>query len=294
MAVGAKRWVQEVPSHVVLATDFTARCDRAQDRAVQLAIQWNASLTAVHALSDMTLTADTSARHAYRRAAMRKAAALGEELGCVDDLRSSVTVEEGPVDTVVLDVAKRERGNVIVTGIARAGPLAQVLVGSTVTALARKSSVPLLVVKKKVADTNKRVFVATDLSESSVPALLVGLRWFSFRRLGLFHAFQPPYRGLANNRADYDRQFGTTALVRSRDFLRAAVGEDAAAKFDIVAQGGDPVLGLETLANNADTDLVITGTHGRTGLLHAVLGSIATRLLDAVPCDVLVVPSGSQ
>ncbi|MQW97366.1 universal stress protein (plasmid) [Sinorhizobium fredii] len=54
------------PSDIILATDFSARCDRAQDRAVQLAIEWNATLTAVHPLSDMGLTNHPSLREAYR------------------------------------------------------------------------------------------------------------------------------------------------------------------------------------------------------------------------------------
>ena len=282
---------RRAPSHIILATDFSARCDRAQDRAVQLAIQWNASLTAVHALTDMALTEDTSVRDAYRRAAMRNAASLREELACVEGLRSSVLVEEGPVDWVVLEITARERAELIVTGIARSGPLAQVLVGSTVTALARKSPIPLLVVKKRVLDTDERAFVATDLSESSKPALMVALRWFGLRRLGLFHGFEPPYRGFAHDSADYDRQFETISLDQCRDFLREVAGEEAITKFDIVARRGDPVMGLQVLTNDADTDLVIVGTHGRTGLLHALVGSVASRIMDAVPCDILVVPS---
>ncbi|WP_281035645.1 MULTISPECIES: universal stress protein [unclassified Mesorhizobium] len=53
---------------------------------------------------------------------------------------------------------------------------------------------------------------------------------------------------------------------------------------------GDPVTGLEVLTNEADTDLVIAGTNGRSGLMHALLGSAASRILNDVPCDVLVVP----
>ena len=64
---------QQTPSHIVFATDFSATTDRAQDRAVQLAVRWNASLTAVHALSDVNLTDDTSLRDAYRAAAKRSA-----------------------------------------------------------------------------------------------------------------------------------------------------------------------------------------------------------------------------
>jgi nucleotide-binding universal stress UspA family protein len=280
-----------VPSHIILATDFSARCDRAQDRAVQLAIEWNASLTAVHALGDIGLTDDTSVRDAYRMAAMRNAELLREELACTGGLRSSVIVEEGPVETVILAAVAKERAELIVTGIAKTGPLTQVLIGSSVTALARKSPVPLLVVKKKVLDTNGRAAVATDLSAASKPALIVALRWFSLRQLALFHAFDPPFRGLMDDRAGYDSQSEASAIEQCRGFISEVAGEDAVDRFDVIARRGDPVTGLELLVNEADTDLVIAGTHGRTGFMHALLGSVASRILNEVPSDVLVVPS---
>jgi nucleotide-binding universal stress UspA family protein len=279
------------PSHIILATDFSARCDRAQARAVQLAVQWNASLTAVHALSDTSLTDDTAVRDAYRTAATRNADLLREELACTEGLRSSVTVEEGPVEAVILHAVQRERAELIVTGIARTGLLTQVLIGSTATALARTSPVPLLVVKKKVLETEGRAAVATDLSDSSKPALMVALRWFSFRHLALFHAFGTPYRGLVDDKSGYDSGLQKAAEDNCRDFFKEVTGADASDDFDIIASRGDPVAGLQVLTNQAGIDLVIAGTHGRTGILHAFLGSVASRILDGVPSDVLVVPS---
>jgi len=258
---------------------------------VQLAIEWNASLTAVHALSDMLLSEDPAVHDAYRTAAMRNADLLREELACIEGLRSSVVVDEGAVESVILAAMARERAELIVTGIARTGPLTQVLVGSTVTALARTSPVPVLVVKKKVLDTNGRAAVATDLSESSRAALLVGFSWFSLRALALFHAFDTPYRGLVDDTATYDRQFEASALDQCREFIREVVGENEVDKVEIVARRGDPVTGLRVLTNEADTDLVVAGTHGRTGLRHVLLGSVASRILSEVPSDVLVVPS---
>jgi Universal stress protein UspA and related nucleotide-binding proteins len=285
--------VRGKPAHIILATDFSARCDRAQDRAVQLALQWDASLTAVHALTDMGLTDDTSVRDAYRSAAMRNAEALREEFACIEGLRSSVVVEEGPSDAVLLAAAARESADLIVTGIAGNGPLAQVLVGSTVTALARTSPIPTLVVKKKVLETNQRVVVATDLSAASSLALTVGSRWFSSWRLALFHAFELPYRGLMDDdrTEDEDRQSEIAAEDQVRVFLKEVAGEDAALSFQVIARRGDPVTGLQILTNEADTDLVVAASHGRTGLLHTLIGSVASSILEAVPCDVLIVPS---
>jgi universal stress protein A len=44
-----------------------------------------------------------------------------------------------------------------------------------------------------------------------------------------------------------------------------------------------------TAARETDTDLIILATHGRTGLPHVVLGSVAERVVQHAPCPVLVV-----
>lgn len=44
------------------------------------------------------------------------------------------------------------------------------------------------------------------------------------------------------------------------------------------------------LAKKDGADLIIVGTHGRTGLRHALLGSVAEKVVRHSPCAVLVVP----
>nr|ALS90585.1 universal stress protein family [uncultured bacterium] len=43
--------------------------------------------------------------------------------------------------------------------------------------------------------------------------------------------------------------------------------------------------------DRANIDLVVTSTHGQTGLKHALLGSVAEHIVRYVECPVLVVPS---
>lgn len=39
----------------------------------------------------------------------------------------------------------------------------------------------------------------------------------------------------------------------------------------------------------ATTDLIVIGTHGRSGLCHTLLGSVAEAVLHRAPCPVLMV-----
>lgn len=55
-------------------------------------------------------------------------------------------------------------------------------------------------------------------------------------------------------------------------------------------QYGSPRGIIAKLVKKADTDLLALGTHGYSGLAHALLGTVAGDLLRDVDCDVLVVP----
>jgi nucleotide-binding universal stress UspA family protein len=44
------------------------------------------------------------------------------------------------------------------------------------------------------------------------------------------------------------------------------------------------------VAQSRGVDLIVMGTHGRTGVRHLLLGSVAERVVRAAPCPVLVVP----
>jgi nucleotide-binding universal stress UspA family protein len=52
---------------------------------------------------------------------------------------------------------------------------------------------------------------------------------------------------------------------------------------------GVPATEIVEHAKQGEYDLIVMGTHGRTGLKHALLGSVAERVLRLAPCAVLTV-----
>lgn len=57
-----------------------------------------------------------------------------------------------------------------------------------------------------------------------------------------------------------------------------------------VIRTGAPYAEIVAYAKEADIDLVVIGTHGRSGILHALLGSTAEKIVRKSPCPVLTVP----
>ena len=58
---------------------------------------------------------------------------------------------------------------------------------------------------------------------------------------------------------------------------------------------GDPAAEIVRCATDARADVVVIGTHGRTGVDRLMMGSVAERVMREAPCSVLVVklPKGS-
>jgi nucleotide-binding universal stress UspA family protein len=52
---------------------------------------------------------------------------------------------------------------------------------------------------------------------------------------------------------------------------------------------GEPAAEIVAFARSAGVDLVVVGTHGRTGIEHALMGSVAERVVRRAHCPVLTV-----
>jgi nucleotide-binding universal stress UspA family protein len=76
-------------------------------------------------------------------------------------------------------------------------------------------------------------------------------------------------------------------LVRdATERLRGIVPSDAT---NVVAdvRAGNPAREIVAAARELGVDVIVMGTHGRTGLSHALMGSVAERVVRLAPCPVL-------
>jgi nucleotide-binding universal stress UspA family protein len=73
--------------------------------------------------------------------------------------------------------------------------------------------------------------------------------------------------------------------------LTALAAREVAGAAPVEAQvrQGQPVQEIVRHAQEAGVDLIILSTHGRTGLRHVLMGSVAENVVRYAPCPVLVV-----
>lgn len=84
----------------------------------------------------------------------------------------------------------------------------------------------------------------------------------------------------------------TDTLDRTRKELEAACGEAAKGLSERVfghVRTGKPSREIAEVAKQIGADLIVIGTHGRTGLARVLLGSVTEEVVRQAPCDVLTV-----
>jgi nucleotide-binding universal stress UspA family protein len=139
----------------------------------------------------------------------------------------------------------------------------------------------------------QKLLVPTDFSESAARAVDVACELA--RRyeasVTLLYVYQPPtvlYPEMAFG-ATFDAgaqvlRFCKDALEQARAAAERALGRPVAAELAT----GAPHAEITRVAREGGFDLIVIGSHGRTGLAHALLGSVAERVVRKAPCSVFI------
>jgi nucleotide-binding universal stress UspA family protein len=219
--------------------------------------------------------------------------------------RPGLTVEThvviGRAASVIVETAARLGAEVIVLGSRGRGPIGSMVLGSVSAEVADHGPCPVLVARKP---TCRRAIVALDgtpvtdrivddvaafsflrdthlevvcVAPSSVPGpgvILSGaygapIAWYEDAVVGARHALE---------------QVAATAAQR----LRAAGLEASWSVHE-----GDPAATLIEIAGRTEADLIVVGTHGRTGMTRLLLGSVARNVLLHAHTSVLVLREGA-
>lgn len=275
---------------ILLATDLSARGDRALDRALQLTKALNTKLIVLHVMESHSTSARLTTPVWRRLSSDHKALAereLAEDLAAADVPFEVVVVSGDPL-AHIMETADSFGCSLIVTGTARDETLGRLLLGTTVEKLARQARQPVLVVKTRPRKPYHDVLVATDFSPGSRQALRAALQLVPDANLTLFHAYDVPFQGKTVPDDAITRSFYKGAEQSAREFT-ADTPELAGLTPNVVLEPGQPETVLSEYSFNHRSDLVVTGTHGRTGILRTAIGSVAERLLESLPSDVLIV-----
>jgi len=204
------------------------------------------------------------------------------------EVRPEIELAAGPPDLVLADSAGRHEAELVVVGAPRHPEL-----GTTADRLLRRLDLPVLVVKRPERLPPARVLAAVDLSEPAERALAAGVRLLERlaggpRSIELLFALHPQeLESSIHFRPERLKAFACDELDR----LARRAAPQAAQSFERCLKVGDAREAILAEVARRPTDLVLLGTHGRSGLERWILGSVAATVLRRADTNVLIIPS---
>lgn len=267
------------PKTILLASDLTARCDRPFDRALALAEEWQAKLMLLHVLD---------AKNAKRDDAEVRAKIQAEIPATPADIE--ILIARGSVPQTIAKTAAERKSDVIVTGVARYNSLGDLLLGTAVDHIVRNATVPVLIVKRKPLGRYRNLLVATDFSRCSLSALQAAAALFPEAKLHLVHAYHIPYEGWLKSDGTIREEITADEQRQLDEFVGdPSLTDDIRRRLNTRVEYGELGSVIAKQVEETEADLVVLGSHGRSGFSHATIGSNAESLLSWVPRDVLMV-----
>ncbi len=138
----------------------------------------------------------------------------------------------------------------------------------------------------------QNILVPIDFSEHAARALDVAIEWGRQLHAGLtlLHVIQSVDLGpdmMSALPAAHIETLEAELTQHMKNYLKRV--EKAGVKGDFLIAHGAPFYEAIEIVKSKQIDLIIMGSHGRTGLSHMLLGSVAEKLVRLAPCPVLVV-----
>lgn len=284
---------------VLVGTDFSMSANLAVERAIKLPLAPGATVHLVHVVPAQVPERLLASVQTNAKEALSEAAATFEQVAKATDPSLSVASEilEGHPHVELIRMARRVNAELVVVGRHGKHSLREKLLGSTTERVVRHSEIPTLVVTSKKTSPYRCPMVAVDLADDL--AIIQGLVDLALMliapdadRLMLVHAFQAPFErrlryllgnsDLAEYRAEY-KQEAIRALMK----LRGDIVAPNVAVRTVLARG-EPERSIVREASRRGADLLVLGTHGRRGIAHALLGSVAEEVLRRATCDIAI------
>lgn len=139
----------------------------------------------------------------------------------------------------------------------------------------------------------RHILVPTDFSAASKKALdyADALAATFHSRVTLIHVIEPmvlpPEYGYLPPYSPEDEALQVDAV--RKQLLEKASGLDSARQTEVVVRVGRPWHEVVNAVGDLGADLLVITTHGRTGLRHMLMGSVAEKIVRHATCPVLVV-----
>jgi universal stress protein E len=293
---------------VLIGTSLKGASDEVVANGLRLARAAGAKIHLVHAF-DLTMlySGATFGGGAYlpemveteRSGRLQLLESQAERVGIEREELAGVTPLEGAPHRVLAEAAESLGADLIVVGAAESWGKLSKLLGSTADRVIRAATCPVMATRGQLAVPPRRVVIAVDLSPASGDAMSCGLQVLADIGAGpgvhprtAVEALFVAEAGLADalRQAADPREIERRAEKSLKVFLESHCPDPSWHVSARVRSGVAADAEILERCQDAMPDLVVLGTHGRSGFARLLIGSVAESVMRNAQGSVLVIP----
>ena len=280
--------------HIIVATDFSPQSDVAIRHGCAIARQPGASIRVVHVVEapadEEGLAAAREAVEQWRISdegllAREIEACAGPDMKLIPETVEATSTAEG-----LQRVIDEHGADLVVVGSTGKTGIEHALLGSTAGKVLRTVEAHVLVARgdSPPSEGYQRILIPTDFSSPARKALeLAKALGAPDARFDLVHFWRVPEATLGDEQSNLViKTVGDSVQERGRKLLESFQKDAPAATF--TAAQTSPERGIPEKLREADYDLVVVGSYGRSKLRRWLLGSVAEHTARTAPCAVAV------
>ncbi len=294
--------MKNIFKHIIVPTDFSETASTAHALAAEVGAFYKSKIDLVNVidatvyayagypLASLSKELMTSAEEAVNKVEM-PASAEGLEIGRF--------VLAGSPAPEIVEHAKRQKADVIIIGTHGHGAVARFFLGSVADKVIHASECPVLVTKMSKGDIKhpvkkdkpfNKILFPTDFSKTANAALAraVAIAEDFDAELFVLHVVDD---SLISTHVESERNIILKELRKhALEEMKSQLPDHLVENFETVAAviKGDPAKETAAYAESHHCDLIVIGSHGRTGMNRALLGSVADKVIRLAHCPVLI------
>lgn len=285
--------------HILLATDGSESCEGAVKEAIYLSKSCIAKLSVIHVLETNPEFETEGLKFVEKmeKAAREHLEAIRKEAAAQNvEVQVMVRRTDQPYKAIVEEAAKMKTDMIIMGRRGRAG-LDKMLMGSVTARVIGYTPCKVLVVPRAASISCKNILIATDGSRYSFAAAEEAIGIAKRCNSNLIVVAAVHSEALSSISPDTGYTQSQQEAIARQELYRAekniAGVKELAEKEGIHAEGliveGRPYEAIADAARDRKIDLIVVGSHGRTGISRLLMGSVTERVIGHADSAVLVV-----
>ena len=277
---------------ILLATDFSGSSDQACKLAVEIAKAFNSEIILLHVISkdfDLNVVTDMVMSAVTNQLDIKRS-----ELELEGIATDKPVVQIGKISDSIVQVSEEKDVNLIIMGSGEKDKHDRFQLGTTTDKVIRRSDKPVWVVKNDAPTSIEHILCPVDFSDSSKRSLQNAIylaRKFN-AELVILNVVPPVPVDIARLKVNVETIEQSLASEQVEAFKRFFEQFDfTGVKWSTVDRMGEPHREILSCIEEFNSDLLMMGTHGRTGINRLFMGSVTEKVIRELPCSFITTKS---